>query len=147
MTVVAAKDGKSVTVRIPFKIRKRGGRKLVLTPDAAASGVPPRRPRVDNTMVKALARAFRWRKLMEAGVYATVAEIAAAERINNSYVSRVLRLTLLAPDVIERILNGRQGETMSLARLTAPFPVVWNSQRTWFAASTQSAARRGDPRS
>jgi hypothetical protein len=131
MTVVAAKDGKSITVRIPFKIRKRGGRKLVLAPDCAASCMP-QQARVDNTMVKAIARAFRWRRLLEAGAHASVGEIAAAEKINTSYVSRVLRLTLLAPDLIERILNGRQTETMSLARLAAPFPPTWEEQRAWF---------------
>jgi hypothetical protein len=83
-------------------------------------------------MVKAIARAFRWRRLIETGVYTTVTEIAAAEKINTSCVSRVLRLTLLAPDLVERILNGRQGEMMSLTRLTAPSPVSWPEQRARF---------------
>jgi len=74
----------------------RGGRKLVISPDGAPAWAKPR-TRINNTMVKALARAFRWRKLLETGVYATVEEIAAAEKINTSYVSRILRLALLAP--------------------------------------------------
>jgi hypothetical protein len=127
MTVVAAKDGKSVTVRIPFKIRKRGGRKLVLAPDGVASWMP-QRARVDSTMVKAMARAFRWRKLIETGVCATVTEIAAAERINTSYVSRVLRLTLLAPEIVEAILDGRQGAELTLAALMRPLAVRWQEQ-------------------
>jgi hypothetical protein len=79
-------------------------------------------------MVKALARAFRWRDMLEAGVYATVSEIAAAEKINPSYVSRVLRLTLLAPDIVEAILDGRQPLQMTLAGLMRPFPVEWQEQ-------------------
>ena len=80
-------------------------------------------------MVKALARAFRWRKLMESGAYGTVAEIAAAEKISPSYVSRVLRLTLLAPELVETILAGRQPEGMTLAGLMGVLPAMWAEQR------------------
>jgi hypothetical protein len=82
-----------VTIKVPFAVRKRGGRKLVLAPDGAP--IPPLAPQVDSTLVKAIARAFRWQKMLETGRYATVKEIAKAEKINPSYVSRVLRLTLL----------------------------------------------------
>jgi hypothetical protein len=80
-------------------------------------------------MIKAIARAFRWRKMLEDGTHATIAEIAAAEKINESYVGRVLRLTLLAPDVVETILVGRQPPEMTLAVLMQPFPVIWSTQR------------------
>lgn len=106
---------------------KRGGRKLVISPDGA-SMVSSSSPRVDNTMIKALARAFRWRNLLETGVFATVDEIAVAEKINASYVSRVLRLTLLAPDIVEAILSGRQPPELTLAALMRPFPVEWREQ-------------------
>ena len=79
-------------------------------------------------MIKAIARGFRWRKLLETGVYATVEELAAAEKINPSYVSRVLRLTLLAPDIVEAILDGRQPAEMTLAALMRPFAVGWERQ-------------------
>ena len=79
-------------------------------------------------MVKALARAFRWRKLMETGAFATVEELAGAEKINASYVSRVLRLTLLAPDIVEAILDGRQPAETTLAALMRPFAVEWRGQ-------------------
>lgn len=98
-------DGRTLAVSVPMTFTKRGGRKLVISPDGAPPWAPPRR-RVDNAMVKALARAFRWRRLMETGAYGTVEEIAAAEKINASYVSRVLRLTLLAPDIVEAILTA-----------------------------------------
>ena len=79
----------------------------------------------DPTLVKALARAFRWRKMLETGRYGTIGEIAAAEKINDSFVSRLLRLTLLAPDIVEAILDGRQPEGMTLPGLMEPFPVEW----------------------
>lgn len=122
-----AKDARTLTIRVPFALRKRGGRKLVVAPEGATWGAP--RPRVDSTMVKAIARGFRWRKLLETGVYGTVEEIAAAERINPSYVSRVLRLTLLAPEIVEAVLDGRQPAEMTLAVLMKPFPVAWSDQR------------------
>ena len=79
-------------------------------------------------MFKALARGFRWRKLLETGVYGTIEEIATAEKINSSYVSRLLRMTLLAPSIIEEILDGRQPTKVTLAVLMRPFPVAWEEQ-------------------
>jgi hypothetical protein len=125
--VSLAKDGRTLTVRVPLALRKRGGRKLVVTPEGA-TWAPPR-PRVDSTVVKAIARAFRWRKLLETGIHGTIAEIGAAERINPTYVGRILRLTLLAPDIVEAILDGRQPTDLQLADLLRPFPVEWARQR------------------
>ena len=142
-------DGRSLTVSVPMTFTKRGGRKLVISPDGAPSWAPPRR-RADNAMIKALARAFRWRKLMETGAYATVEEIAAAEKINASYVSRVLRLTLLAPDIVEAILDGRQPAEMTLAALMNPFPVAWREQLAELArlrSAFSSPAQNVDPTS
>ena len=112
-----------LTVRVPLAVRKqRGGRKLVLMP----GGMAPRgAAAADTTLVKALARAFRWRRMMETGQVATIKELAAAEKINPSYVSRVLRLTLLAPDIVEAILDRRQPEGMTLPALMEPFSVEW----------------------
>ena len=99
-----------LTVRVPLAVRKqRGGRKLVLTPGGAMG---PGLSATNTTLVKALARAFRWRKVLETGRYSTIGEIAAPEKINESFVSRLLRLTLLAPVIVEAILNGRQPEGM-----------------------------------
>ena len=120
-------DSAVVTIKVPFAFRKRGGRKLVLAPDGAPT--PPAAPHIDSTLVKAIARAFRWRKILETGRYGTVEEVAAAEKINSSYVSRVLRLTLLAPDIVEAIMDGKQPEAMTLAGLMNPFPVAWQEQQ------------------
>ena len=121
----------AVTVTVPFAIRKRGGRKLVITPDGVAAVAAPR-ARVDSALLKALARGFRWRKLLETGNFTTIEEIAEAENINPSYVSRVLRMTLLAPEIVEAILAGRQPEGLTMARAMQQFPNSWAHQRkTW----------------
>jgi hypothetical protein len=125
-----AGDGRTVTVRVPISIRRRGGRKLVLAPDGTNVTTAPVRRHIDNAMVKAIARAFRWREMLENGTYATIAEIANAEKINETYVGRVLRLTLLSPDIVEVILGGRQpAEETSLAVLMRPFSVGWGEQQ------------------
>ena len=117
----------TVTLHVPFHIVKRGGRKEMQLPDR----VRPER-RADNTLVKALARAFRWKRMLEAGEFATIAELAEREGIAPSYMTRVLRLTLLAPDIIEAILDGRQGPEVTLGRLLEPFPAEWAEQRAAF---------------
>ncbi len=115
-----------LTVRVPLAVRKqRGGRKLMIAPAATTNRGTSSS---DTTLVKALARAFRWRRMMEAGRFATINELAAAEKINSSYVSRLLRLTLLAPDIVEAILDGRQPEPMTLPRLLKGVEVRWSGQ-------------------
>lgn len=127
-------DGRTVSVRVPISIRRRGGRKLVLAPDGAPVAAAPVYRHIDNAMVKAIARAFRWREMLENGQYQTIREIAAAEKINESYVGRVLRLTLLAPDLVEAILAGRQPPEATLAVLMRAFPVGWREQAERFSA-------------
>jgi hypothetical protein len=118
-------DGSTITVFVPMAWRRRGGRKVIVAPPGCDDWAPP--PKIDRALVKALARAHRWRRLLEEGRFGTLAELADAERISRSYVCRVLRLTLLAPDIVERILDGRQ--TAALAELLKPFPVEWERQR------------------
>jgi hypothetical protein len=117
----------TVTVTVPFSIRKRGGRKLVITPDGTTAA-PTQRARVDSALLKALARGFRWRKLLESGDFVTIEEIAQAENINPSYVSRLLRMTLLSPEVVEAIHAGRQPPGLTMARAMQPFPTDWREQ-------------------
>lgn len=128
-------DGRTLTVRVPVTFQRRGGRKLVVSPDGVPSWATPR-TRIDNTMIKALARAFRWRGLLETGVHATVEDVAVAEKINTSYVSRILRLTLLAPDIVEMILDGRHPLALTMATLMKPFPVEWEKQADVFLQKT-----------
>lgn len=110
----------TVKIHLPFRIVKRGGRKEMQLPH----GVRPDR-RTDNTLVKALARAFRWKRMLDSGEFATIADLAACEKITLSYLTRVLRLTLLAPDLVAAILDGRQGPEVTLARLMEPLPAEW----------------------
>ena len=123
-----ASDGRTLTVRVPMTIKRRGGRKLVLAPDGAEVTAAPVARHIDNAMVKAIARAFRWRDMLETGKYATIREIAAAEKIGESYVGRVLRLTLLAPSLVEAVLNGRQPAKLRLDESMKSFPVDWQTQ-------------------
>ena len=117
----------TLTVRVPFLIRKRGGRKLAIAADGTT--LAPPRARIDGTLVKALARAHRWNKLLETGRYGSAAELAAAEKINPSYVSRILRLTLLAPEIVEAIVEGRQADSIEVDLLLQPFASSWEVQR------------------
>ncbi|MDB2552476.1 hypothetical protein N9X71_07875 [Paracoccus sp. (in: a-proteobacteria)] len=114
----------TMTLHVPFRVVKRGGRKEMHLPDGVEQ---PRR--TDNTLVKALARAFRWKGLLESGEYATIGELAEREGIAPSYMTRVLRLTLLAPDIVEAVLDGRQGPEVTLGRLLEGVPVEWMEQR------------------
>jgi hypothetical protein len=135
-----SEDGRTLTIRVPLSFRKRGGRKLVVAP-VGAMPWSPIRTRVDNAMVKAIARAFRWRKLLETGVYGSVEEIAQSEKINDSYVSRVLRLNLLAPGIVEAILNGRLPPSIELNALLKPLPSSWHLQAQAFGLQSQLSDR------
>ncbi|CAM3302573.1 hypothetical protein PANO111632_13120 [Paracoccus nototheniae] len=126
---VPAPASETMTLQLPFRLVKRGGRKEILLPAEAPQG-----RRSDSTLVKALGRAFRWKRLLETGEFATIGELAAHERIAHSYMTRVLRLTLLAPDIVEAILNGQQGPEMTLPRALEPFPADWAAQRSHWRA-------------
>jgi hypothetical protein len=115
----------SITVRVPLKIRRRPGRKTVVTP--VADGMAPITTRADPALVKALARAFRYQRMLDEGRYASITELAAAERIERGYLGALIRMTLLSPDIVEAILDGRQPEGMTLPRLMQPFPVEWKT--------------------
>jgi len=113
----------TITVHVPFRVVKRGGRKEMHLPEGAAQV-----RRTDSTLIKALARAYRWKRLLDAGRFATIEEIAAHERISASYLTRVMRLTLLAPDIIEAILDGRT-PALGMDELLNPMTPLWSEQR------------------
>lgn len=130
----------SVTVHVPFRIVKRGGRKEMQLPDGHAQ---PRR--TDSTLVKALARAFRWKRMLESGEFATIADMAQREGIAPSYMTRVMRLTLLAPDIVEAILDGKPGKEVTLSRVLEPFPTNWSAQSGLVCCSARTAHCRLSP--
>ena len=113
----------TVTIHVPFRLVKRGGRKEMQLSEGASN---PRRP--DDALVKALARAFRWKRMLDSGEFASISELAEMEGIAFTYMARLLRLTLLAPDIVEAILDGRQRPELTLARVLEPFPVEWSRQ-------------------
>lgn len=125
------------TVRVSLKLRRHGGRKLVIVPEG--EGIPERpRATPDDTLLKALARAHRWKRMLEGGEVRSLNELAEAEKINPSYLSRIYRLALLAPDIVEAILDGHQPRTLQLADLMDDMPVQWERQREMFGFAPQA---------
>jgi hypothetical protein len=108
-----------------MRFKKRGGRKAMVRPGGASHHEKP-----DNTAIKALARGFRWKRMIVSGAFATIAELAAHEKINPSYLTRVLRLTLLAPDIVEAILDGALPRDGGASRLTQFF-LFRQTQSIW----------------
>ena len=133
-------EATSITVRVPLAIRRRPGRKTVVTPvrDGGETALPTR---ADPALVKALARAFRYQKLLDEGRYASISEIATAERIERGYLGSLLRLTLLAPGIVEAILDGHQPERLGLPALMGPFPTIWAEQRGLLDTDVRRAQR------
>ena len=123
----AVTNQSTLTVQVPLSFCRRGGRKLVIAPSGSDSLASPRL-RIDNAMIKAIARAHRWKRMLESGEFATVQDLAAAEKFNPSYLSRILRLTLSAPAIVEALLDGRQPVGLQLDQLLRPFPVEWEEQ-------------------
>jgi hypothetical protein len=123
-----SKDGCTVTVHIPVTFRQRAGRKQILSPSGSAPWSPA--PRVEASLLKAVVRAHRWRAMLESGEYASAAELAKAEKVNDSYLSRILRLTLLAPEIVEAIVVGKQPPMMQVDDLLKPLPAQWRRQKS-----------------
>jgi hypothetical protein len=124
----------TVTVHVPMTFARRGGRKRMLAPDGKPMMPASQPATADTPVVRAIARAFRWRRMIEAGEYATVREVAEAERVNASYVSRVLRLTLLAPEILVSLIDGHVAQVdRPVEVLLEPFAVGWQEQMRVFS--------------
>ena len=122
------KNGNTVTVHIPVVFGQRAGRKQIIGPSGSVPWSPA--PRVDTALLKAVVRAHRWREMLESGTYSCAADLAKAEKVNDSYVSRILRLTLLSPDVVEAVVSGRQPGTLQVDDLLKPLPSLWQQQKS-----------------
>jgi hypothetical protein len=127
MTEQASLEVETLTVRIPIRLQRRGGRKLIMAPEGAA--VPTPKPRRDETLVKALVRAHRWRRKIERGRAKSITDLAEQEGVTDAYVCRLLPLTCLAPEIVEAILDGRQPKGLRLAELLGNGPLAWEEQR------------------
>jgi hypothetical protein len=117
----------TLTIRIPIRLQRRGGRKLIMTPEGAVAPAP--KPRRDETLVKALVRAHRWRRRIESGKAKSITNLAEHEGVTAAYVCRLLPLTCLAPDIVEAILDGRQPKGLRLAEILGNAPLTWTGQR------------------
>ena len=121
------RDGDAIVVRIPVRFHRRNGRQMVLT-HGGNNGHEERES--NGTLVSALAKAFRWQEQLESGEYAGLEDLAAANGIDRTYVGRFLRLTSLAPAIVERILNGDEPQGISLAKLRINLPDLW-AEQSW----------------
>ncbi len=124
---VLSKDGHTLTVRVPVSFRKQGGRKQIVTPTDADPWLPP--ARTDEALIKAIVRAHRWREMLEGGQFGSIRELAKSEKENESYVCRILRLTLLSPALVTILIDGKQPAGLRLLDLLAPQPADWDSQQ------------------
>src|ERR671919_1870527 len=127
MTERVGLDVDTLTIRIPIRLQRRGGRKLIMTPEGAAA--PARKPSRDETLIKALVRAHRWRRRIESGQAKSITDLAEQEGVTLAYVCRLLPLTCLAPDIVEAILDGRQPKGVRLTEMLGNGPVAWGEQR------------------
>jgi hypothetical protein len=117
----------TLTIRIPIRLQRRGGRKLIMTPEGSAAPTP--KPRRDETLVNAVVRAHRWRRRIESGQAKSITDLAEQEGVTDGYVCRLLPLTCLAPDIVEAILDGRQPKGLRLAEVLGNGPLGWHEQR------------------
>jgi hypothetical protein len=130
----------TLTIRIPIRLQRRGGRKLIVTPEGTPLAMP--KPRPDETLIKALVRAHRWRRKIDSGQAKSITDLAEQEGVTDAYVCRLLPLTCLAPDIVEAILDGRQPKGLRLAEMLGNGPVAWEEQRvSWRFGDSRAAGR------
>jgi hypothetical protein len=125
MTARTSHEVETLTIRIPTRLQRRGGRKLIMMPEGSA--VPAPKPSRDETLVKALVRAHRWRRRIESGRAKSITDLAEQEGVTD--VCRLLPLTCLSPDIVEAILDGRQPKGLRLADVLGNGPLAWEEQR------------------
>ena len=134
MSPISIQDnGQSVQIRIPMKLKRRNGRKVVILPDGAIYEDDAPRPQCNHSLAATIARAYHWDSLIASGRYSSVTDLAVALRLDRSFVARMLRLTLLAPDIVEAILSGDEPSGLTYKDLSwGKFPALWSEQRKRF---------------
>jgi hypothetical protein len=128
-TITVAGNG-NLQIHIPMIIRRMRGRKQVIAPQALDGEIPGAAQPIQAAVIQALARAFSWAEILETGQAKSISELARNLEVDGSYVARILKLTTLAPDIVEAIINGEEPDGLSLAKLTRPFPEEWSEQRS-----------------
>ncbi len=123
------RDGDAVVIRIPMELKSRRGRKEIIVPEGLGgrSKSPTQEP-----LLTALARAFHWQGLFDSGRYQSLTELSEALDVDRSYVGRIMRLALLAPDIVEAIVRGEEPSGLTLEKLLKEIPIVWAKQRESF---------------
>jgi len=139
MTKRVGLEVETLTIRIPMRLQRRGGRKLIMMPEGVAA--PARNPSRDKALVKALVRAHRWRRRIESGQVKSITDLAEQEGVTDAYVCRLLPLTCLAPDIVEAILDGRQPRWLRLAEVLGNGPLGWEAQRSVWGLPQSLMAR------
>ena len=124
-TLIETEQG--VRVHVPMQFRKRSGRKEIVVPEGCQR-TESSNPDYYEALVIAISRAHRWKKLLDEGRYESITEMARALKVDRYRMARMLRFTLLAPDIIEAILDGREADAFSLKRLVGEIPVIWSEQ-------------------
>jgi len=137
VTECAGPEVETLTIRIPMQLQRRGGRKLIMTPEGASA--PKAKPRRDETLIRALVRAHRWRRRIETGKARSITDLSEQEGVTDAYVCCLLPLTCLAPDIVEAILDGRQPRWLRLAEVLGNGPFAWEEQRGAWGFSRSSA--------
>jgi len=128
MSGVTLENNDSVTVRIPMKMKRRGGRKMIIIPDGLSDAA--HNSDCNVPLAVAVARAHGWQELFLSGRYTTATELARKLGLDRSYVTRMMRLALLAPDIVDAIMDGREPEGLTFKKLTTkPVPMSWEEQR------------------
>ena len=130
-TITVTETG-NLHIHIPMLIRRMRGRKVIIAPKALDGDVPDSPGTVQTAIVQALARASSWAEALESGEVKSISDLAMNLDVDNSYVARILKLSTLAPDIVEAILNGEEPTGLSLAKLTKTFPTDWDEQRVMF---------------
>ncbi len=130
-TITVADNG-NLQIHIPMLIRRMRGRKTVIAPQALDGEIPGAQEPVQSAVLQALARAFSWADILESGQIKSISELARTLDVDGSYVARILKLTTLAPDIVEALINGEEPNGLSLAKLTQTFPEDWTEQRRQF---------------
>lgn len=126
--VMQSSDGR-VSLTVPIQFKRRSGRKQITLPNGLPADPRPW-DRTPTPLQQALIRGHRWLAMLESGDVRTLAEIAKREGIDNSYVSRMVNLTILAPDIVEAILLNDLPDHVTLFDLAVDPPALWDEQRS-----------------
>ena len=121
-----------ISIRVPMRIKKYGGKKMIILPEGYQIKPPEESPKLDETLITALAKAYYWQNLLDTGRYTSIDDLSRKRKINPSYVSRILRLNQLSPQIKTAILDGTQPRQLSLQDMQTPFPDIWEEQLKHF---------------